>query len=184
VLGKMHPDTVTSSWKFGQFLMDQKRLDEAEPYLREAFEASPRVLGQDNAQTLRAVLSMSGWLVNKGRHAEAERLLVPVVAAVRKAFAVSQPIQLAIFLKMLGQARSGQGKFAVAEPDLIEAEAIFDRTGTSDDTKAKRKCIQALVDLYQAWDKAEQGKGHAAQATDWAKRLETLDATGPKRPGT
>jgi hypothetical protein len=49
--------------------------------------------------------------------------------------------------------------------------ATFARTrGASHaDTRA---CAQALIDLYSAWDKAEPGKGHDAEAAEWRANLE------------
>ena len=31
--------------------------------------------------------------------------------------------------------------------------------------------MQAMVDLYTAWEQNEPGKGHAAQAQEWTSKL-------------
>jgi hypothetical protein len=59
-------------------------------------------------------------------------------------------------------------RFTLAEANLLEAHAIYldakDRGPTHKDTL---ECVQALVDLYAAWDKAEPGKGYGAKAAEW-----------------
>jgi len=32
-------------------------------------------------------------------------------------------------------------------------------------------CVQGLVDVYTAWDKAEPGKGYDAKAAEWKAKL-------------
>ena len=39
-----------------------------------------------------------------------------------------------------------------------------------------RDCIQAIVDLYTAWNTAEPGKGYEAKAAEWKRKLDKLVA--------
>jgi hypothetical protein len=55
--------------------------------------------------------------------------------------------------------------------------------------------VQALIDLYTAWDKAEPGKGYDTKAAEWHAKLDaakaaaaapanpqpTVEPTGPNR---
>ena len=92
---------------------------------------------------------------------------------------------MAEFLTTLGRARVGLGydaeRFALAEANLLEAHPIYvaakDRGPTN---KATLGCVQAVVDLYTAWDAAEPGKGYDAKAAEWKLKLE---ATMEDRPG-
>jgi hypothetical protein len=95
---------------------------------------------------------------------------------VRKAFTGGNARRLADFLMSLGRARAGvgddSGRFTLAEANLLEAHAIYlaakDRGPAHKDTL---ECVQALVDLYAAWDTAEPGNGHDAKAAEWRARL-------------
>ncbi len=79
----------------------------------------------------------------------------------------------------LGKARAGLAKdladFAAAEANLLEAHANFvEAPGPF--PKDTRDSVQALVDLYAAWDKAELGMGYDAKAEAWKAKL---DAAAP-----
>jgi hypothetical protein len=96
---------------------------------------------------------------------------------VRKVFTGGNARRLADFLMPLGRARAGAGydseRFKLAEANLLEAHAIYveakDRGPTHKDTL---ECVQVLVDLYAAWDKAEPGKGHGDKAAEWKAKLD------------
>ena len=38
------------------------------------------------------------------------------------------------------------------------------------------RCVQGLIDLYTAWDKAQPGKGYDAKAAEWKAKLEAASA--------
>jgi hypothetical protein len=110
------------------------------------------------------------------RAQEALDLIAPYEPAARKAFTGGNARRLAEFLTSFGRARVGVGydaeRFALAEANLLEAHPIYvaakDRGPTHKDTLA---CVQALVDLYTAWDKAEPDKGYEAKAAEWRQKL-------------
>jgi hypothetical protein len=85
-------------------------------------------------------------------------------------------LRLADFLTGFGRARVGVGfdadGFKFAESNLLAAHPIYlaakDRGPTHKDTLAG---VQAIVDLYTAWDKAEPGKGYDAKAAEWKAKL-------------
>lgn len=54
--------------------------------------------------------------------------------------------------------------------NLLEAHPIYLQSlgPTQKDTL---DCVQAIVDLYTAWDKAEPGKGYDAKAAEWQAKL-------------
>ena len=72
-------------------------------------------------------------------------------------------------------------------PDLptLEAHAMYlaakDRGPTHKDTLG---CVQALVDLYAAWDKAEPGKGYGDKAAEWKAKLDAANAASSTAPST
>jgi CxxC motif-containing protein (DUF1111 family) len=159
-------------------LWAQGKLSEAEPYQREALETHRRELGEAHSVTLDSINTMGDLLRAQGKHQEAIDLLAPAEPAVRAAFAGGYATGLADFLFDLGLARAGlgwggdAGRFTLAEANLLEAHrfclAAEDRGAAHHQTLA---CVQALVDLYTAWDAAVPGNGCDVKAEEWRERL-------------
>jgi hypothetical protein len=122
--------------------------------------------------------------VAQSQRREALDLGAPYEPAVRKAFTGGNARRLADFLMSLGRARMGVGydaeRFALAEANFLEAHMIYleakDRGPTHKDTL---ECVQALVDLYAAWDTAEPGKGYDTKAAEWRGKLPSEPADAP-----
>jgi tetratricopeptide (TPR) repeat protein len=172
VLGEEHPGTLRSINNMGGLLDSQGKLDQAEPYLREALEKRRRVLGEEHPDTLASVSSMVRLNVDQSKPREALDLATPYEPAARKKFTRGNARRLADFLTALGRARVGAGydaeRFTLAEANLLEAHPIYVAAKTHGPThKDTLACVQALVDLYTAWDKAEPGKGFGAKAAEW-----------------
>lgn len=160
------------------------KFSEAEVYLREALEASRRVLGEEHPDTLISINNLGGLLLAQGKLAEVMTLLAPVEPAARKAFTGPIPRRLATPLMNLGKARAGLAKnptdFATAEANLLEAHSIYLKAPGPTPTDA-RDCTQALADLYAAWDKIESGRGYDTKSAEWKVNLEASQppATAP-----
>jgi eukaryotic-like serine/threonine-protein kinase len=174
VAGEEARDTLTSIGNLGSLLQAQGKLSEAEPYIREAVEKNRRVLGEEHPYTLIWISQMGSLLLAQGKLAEAVATLAPTEDKVRKAFTDSHAYRVARLLTNLGRARAGlakdPGEFALAESNLLEAYGIYLKT-PGPDPKESRGCIQALADLYAAWDKSEPGHGHDAKATEWKSKI-------------
>jgi serine/threonine protein kinase/Tfp pilus assembly protein PilF len=181
VLGEEHPHTLGSINNMGALLQAQGRLGEAEPYLREALEKRRRVLGEEHPDTLGSVRLMARLELAQGRAREALDLIAPFEAAARRKFTGGQAPRLADFLTCLGRARVGVGygaeRFALAEANLLEAHPIHvAAAGRGPAHPGTLECVQGLVDLYSAWDKAEPGKGYDAKAAEWRAALDAAKA--------
>jgi len=176
VLGDEHPDTLASINDLGLLFRAQGALTESESLLRDALEKRRRVLGDNHPDTLRSVGSMGGLLADRGMHPEAFELVEPAESEARKAFIEGNQRDLGLFLTALARARIGLGydpdRFALAQNNLLEAHAIYfaapDRGPSHKDTL---ECVQALVDLYTAWDAAEPGKGYDEKAAEWRAKM-------------
>ena len=70
----------------------------------------------------------------------------------------------------MGVLLKAQGKLAEAEPYYREALEKRRRT-LGEEHPMTVRCLQALIDLYTAWDKAEPDKGYAAKAAEWQSKL-------------
>ncbi len=174
VLGNDNPLTLNSLGFMGRLRVEQGRLAEAEPYLEEALATRRRVLGKDHADTLLAVIAMGDLRVAQGRFAEAKKLLEPIEDQARKAFTGGNALGLAALLKNMGVARaagaSRPADFPSAEANLLEAHAIYVKA-PGVERKAVRRCVQAIVELYAAWNRTEPHKGYDAKSAEWTARL-------------
>ena len=72
LLGKDHPDTLTSLGNFSVLLINQDKFAEAEPICRETLDRRRRVLGENHPETLIANNVMGFVLARQDKFAEAE----------------------------------------------------------------------------------------------------------------
>ncbi len=173
-LGAEHPVTLNALGWMGTLRVDQDRLAEAEPCFREVLETRRRVLGDGHADTLLAVISMGDLRVRQGQFVEAIALLAPIEDAAHEKFTAGNARNLARLLRNLGTARAaratGPADFALAERNLLEAHATY-LTVPGTQPKEIRRCDEAIVELYAAWDRAEPNKGYAARGAEWRSKL-------------
>jgi len=85
VLGEEHPDTLIAISNMGFLLRAEGKLEEAEPYHREALTKFRRVLGHEHAETLISIDNLGSLLSSQGQYAAAEAMLLPgaAIAAAR-----------------------------------------------------------------------------------------------------
>jgi len=183
LLGEQHPSTLASINNMGMLLRSQDKRAEAEPFFREVLEKCRSVLGDEHPNTLNCINNVGNLLREQGKFAEAIGLLTPAEPAAREAFTGDNTRRLAGLLNTLGRARVGLGyeaqRFKLAELNLLEAHPIFvaaqDRGPTHKDTLS---CVQGLIELYTAWDRAEPGQGYDIKSKEWQAKL------GAATPGT
>jgi len=176
-MGDRDMRTLAAIDDLGSFLVDEGKLDEAEPFVREAVELSRRAQGEHGSKTEIAIGDMGGWLLALHRFAEAETLLAPFEAESRSASTRSYELAHPLILLNLGRARTALRRFAAAEDDLLSAQSGFDNQPRM--VRHRRKCAQAFVDLYTAWNLAEPGRGHDAKASEWKRKLDVLVTAAP-----
>jgi tetratricopeptide (TPR) repeat protein len=81
VLGKEHPDTLTSMNNLAGLLEGQGKYDEAEPIYRQTLALMEKVLGKEHPDTLTSMINFAGLLESRGKNDEAEQLLVTPTCA-------------------------------------------------------------------------------------------------------
>ena len=91
-------------------------------------------------------------------------------------------------MSLLGESLSGQGKFAEAEPLLIDANAgLTDAAGTIPAVVREtrlRKSIERLATLYGSWDAADPDEAHAEKAAQYRAKLPASpESKDPGHPG-
>jgi tetratricopeptide (TPR) repeat protein len=146
-------------------LRGQYRFGEAEPVFREAYEIHRRSVPVDHDATAESAMYLGNLLFKLDRYAEAEHFLREAIAEHQL---VASPNLYTIAMKRLELVKDlvPLGKFSEAEGQLLEADKAL---GPSQDFYG----IVAMVSFYTAWDQAEPGRGHDAQAHEWLRKLVT-----------
>jgi hypothetical protein len=111
-------------------------------------------------------------MVQKGQTSEAETLIQECLDLRRKQFPPGH-YRIAQAESLLGACRVGQLRFEEAEPLLVRSTAIIsEQPSTRSSSQAKVESLQRVIDLYDAWDAAEPGKGYAERAAEWRAKME------------
>ncbi|KAI4221404.1 MAG: hypothetical protein L6R40_008636 [Gallowayella cf. fulva] len=91
VLGKEHPDTLTSVSNLALVLRDQGKYDEAEQMNRRALDGSEKVLGKEHPDTLTSVYCLAYLLHQQQRYQMARPLYERALVGYRKVFRSHHP---------------------------------------------------------------------------------------------
>ena len=194
-LGPDHEYSIRLASSLAIVIAHLGRLDEAERLQRESWERARRVAGLTSQFCVRSLLEWASEQRQRHRAAEAEAPLAELEAALR-ADPKSDPANRANALTRLGEIRLDLGRHAAAEAALLESDRL--RPEAQKKSKWATETASALADVYDAWEKAEPRRGHAAQAARWRaqtrlgqKRLRQrgvegrpVEVDGPARPAT
>jgi serine/threonine protein kinase/Tfp pilus assembly protein PilF len=153
----------------------QEKFADAEKLYRDALERRRRLLGNDHADTLYVLNQLGDVLLARDQFVEAEPLFREAFVGFQRRFG-DEHWQTAIGRTQLGRALTGLDRYAEAEKLLLEANRVLS-TAAADHERSRQQCFQAIVKLYEAWDADEPGKGHAAKAEPFQKKL-----TRPQQP--
>jgi tetratricopeptide (TPR) repeat protein len=74
VLGREHPETLTSMNNLALVLSEQGKYEEAETIHRQTLELARKVLGREHPNTLISMNNLASVLSDQGKHEEAERI--------------------------------------------------------------------------------------------------------------
>ncbi len=67
----------------------------------------------------------------------------------------------------LGACLTLQGRYADAEPLLVNSYGFHELRGVSEPETYTRESLRRIIDLYEAWDASEPGEGYDAKAAEW-----------------
>ena len=102
VVGREHPDTLTSVNNLALVLLTRGDYAAAEPLYRRALEARERVVGREHPDTLQSVNNLAGLLDSKGDYAAAESLYRRAVEAFERVLGSEHPNTLASINNLAG----------------------------------------------------------------------------------
>jgi serine/threonine protein kinase/tetratricopeptide (TPR) repeat protein len=171
LLGDEHPDTLTSMNNLASVYKSLGMPERAEPLQRKDLEISLRTLGEEHPDTIVSLGNLGNTLRGEHRCEEALPYLQRAVRAARKSLPKNNP-GTAYNLGWLGSCLRDLGRYAEAEPMLLEAREIIVASRGEEHPIARQMAL-GLQTLYEAWDKAEPGKGHDAKSAEWKMRAES-----------
>ncbi|WAO96035.1 NACHT domain-containing protein [Fusarium falciforme] len=114
VLGREHPDTLTSVSDLALVLQDQGKYEEAEQMNRRALEAREKVLGREHPDTLTSISNIGLVLQYQGKYEEAEPMIRRALEGYEKVLGREHPDTLTS-VNNLGLVLQSQGKYEEAE---------------------------------------------------------------------
>jgi tetratricopeptide (TPR) repeat protein len=150
-------------------LQAQARLAEAEPLYREALELRRKSRPVGHPDRIQSLNNLALLLREQGKLSETEPLFRELLAEVERTYAKGSG-QAANTRLALGSTLTGLNRYAEAEVALLEAEPVL-ATARGVPPGRHEKCLEALAQLYIAWEESEPGQGHAAKAEQWKNRL-------------
>ncbi|MBS0191964.1 MAG: tetratricopeptide repeat protein [Phycisphaerales bacterium] len=182
LLGEDHSHTLVAMSELEVLLQAQGKVAEAEPICRAVLAKQIKAFGYENLDTLISVNSLGGLLLKQAKD-------IPSPAKYKEALDVMSPGESAAhttlkgtprlhrYLLNLGKARSGTGDFAGAEKNLLDARARSAKM-RGESHKDTKSCDEAIVLMYEEWEKAEPGAGKKEKAAEWKARLSTQQPVG------
>jgi tetratricopeptide (TPR) repeat protein len=130
VLGREHPDTLTSVSQLGTVLERQGKYKEAEAMHQRALEGREKVLGREHPDTLTSVSNLGLVLSSQGKYKEAEAMHRRDLKGSEKVLGREHPDTLTS-VSNLGTVLERQGKYEEAEAmhrqDLEGSEKVLGR---------------------------------------------------------
>jgi non-specific serine/threonine protein kinase/serine/threonine-protein kinase len=167
MMGPSHPWTLAAMEGLAEDVSGQGRYAEAEKLFRETLEARQRVLGAEHPDTLESLSGLAGLYDDQGRYAEAEQLARRAVTGYEQ-MSWKNSEQVGDAHLALGRALLGLKRYSEADTALLAAEPLL---STAKGVQY-RKCLDALVRMYGAWELSEPGQGHSTQLATWKAKLD------------
>lgn len=164
-----HPLLAETLDRLGQVLVKQGELDEAEPLLRKARAIREELFPEVHPSRAAGLNNVGRLLQKKGDYAAADSLHQKAQSIYQQLYGTTN-LDAANTLYERGQVHWAQGDYATAER-FYEQAAAMQRSLHGPEHPATQRSHEALVDLYQAWDKPEK-----------ADSLQSLSAAGAPQP--
>jgi len=172
--GEKHTQLVGRMTDLGLALLAQGRRSAHGDFCAQLAQARHGIVPQGEPGIANLVVVYAGTLIEQGEYADAEELLRHCVDIRRLAHGDTD-WHTAHVMSLLGASLAGQGKFAEAEPLLLDAYSqMRDNAGTIPEEHRDdrvRESLERIVNLYESWDAADPGKGHADNAAKYRAML-------------
>ena len=163
LLGSHHPDVANGLNNLASMLYEKKEYREAEALHREALAMWRTLLGNENPRVGVSLIGLAETLWSEQRPAEAEPLAREALAIFRKTLPGGHPY-IAVAESVLGGCLTLSRRYSEAEPLLLGSHRVL-QAKTGRQGFETRQALQRVVDLYDAWGKADQAARYRAELT-------------------
>ncbi len=179
-----HPILMSALIGKASVLSDLGRFDEEIPLRREAHAMAKRLGLPDSPELASSLVWLAFALLDSG----AAEAATEAEAAARRSLEIRRTLypdghpEAALrfnSMSLLGGALAAQGRFAEAEPLLVDGYSGLMSAPTSappDIVDRQREALARIVALYDAWNAREPSDERAANAAEWRRRAEANDA--------
>ncbi|MBL9030972.1 MAG: tetratricopeptide repeat protein [Phycisphaerae bacterium] len=154
VSGEAHPDTLTTMNNLAGTMVDLGQFDGAEAMYLKILEVQPRVLGRGHPSTVITANNLAKMYQKQRAFDKALPYFERAAEGARQAFPPGH-LFTAAMTNSLGSTLTSLGRYADAEPRLLEARAMLE-AWTSDDRGVRDDNVRTLVRLYEAWNKPDE----------------------------
>jgi non-specific serine/threonine protein kinase/serine/threonine-protein kinase len=168
-----NPELAIAMNNYAQLLQHNGKYADAEPLFRDSLRILQKVPPPGHPEVPTAMSNLAAVLVDEGKPAEAVPLFRQSLAMLDPTMEAKQPWKAAMTRVWLGRALLALDHREDAEKELLAAEPLVAAAPTLAAGYHER-CILTLISLYQAWDRAEPGKGYAAKAAMWRAKLSAM----------
>jgi tetratricopeptide (TPR) repeat protein len=176
VLPDEHELKATSIYNLASVLHAQEKFDAAEPLYLDALERRRKWLSPNHMETLYVVDNLGRLYADQGQFDKAE----PMFREARDKLEVplgKDHIQVGYERHYLGAVLLKLNRFQEAETELLAADRIMSAAQGVYPGQHER-LYGVIARLYEAWDKAEPGKGYDAKAKPWRAKAPAADVAG------
>jgi serine/threonine protein kinase len=160
VHGEEHPTTVLYMGELSLLYIYQHRPKQAKALHLKTYEAQRRNFGEAHRTTITTAHNLAFLYAGEKRYEEAERLSAAAVAGARTAVPDSDFTKGA-YSGLHGRILKHLGRYEESEVALLEALRIFE-IALSPGHRLRRRTIQLLGELYEAWGKPDRAAEHRA----------------------
>jgi serine/threonine protein kinase len=167
-LGLNHPETIAARYNLAEYLRNAGKRDEAESMLREILSQCRNQTPVNRLKVAETLFELGQCLYDRrGPLPEIESMLREALELRRPELAADDP-RLLNNINDLGFVLGLQGKYAEAEPYLLESYAGFEKQPGPPSDLARH--IKTRISLYELWGKPE----HVEQ---WRRKLAEVEAS-------
>ncbi|MEO8196721.1 MAG: serine/threonine-protein kinase [Thermoanaerobaculia bacterium] len=167
-----HPYVATGLNNLALLIQERGDLVAPEALFRESLAMRRRLYPEGHVSIATDLNNLAGLLLERKEPAKAEPLYRESAELYERTQGASYA-RTGIARLGLGRSLTALGRWAAAEKELLAAEHIF---ASAQGVPAGRRaqCIEELAELHEAWETAEPGRGHAAQATRYRQQLASM----------
>jgi serine/threonine protein kinase/Tfp pilus assembly protein PilF len=171
LLAEDHPSVATNLNNLALIVQAQGRSREAEDLFRRALAMRRKLLGDRHPRVASSLLGLSSSLLDRHAVAEAEPLLRECLE-IQQANLKPDDWKIALTQSLLGECLTARREFAPAE-SLLRAGSEILGASSAAPAAEKRKALERLIALYEAWGRPDQAASGRAQLHRLEQQPET-----------